>query len=37
LGGGKKVHSQRSIPRENPGYVYEKRAPAYVGMGPPNG
>jgi len=21
--------------RENPGYVYEKMAPPYVGMGPP--
>jgi len=33
--GRRKVHS--CTPRENLGYAYEKRAPPYVVMGPPNG
>ena len=28
---------EKCNPRENPGSGYEKMAPPYVGMGPPNG
>jgi len=28
---------EKCTPWENPGCAYEKRAPPYVGMGPPNG